>query len=139
MLRLAEESDSNKRLNERIQRENHELKRQVDQFIQKEDRTITQYQKIMDQLKSEIKDKERHSHTIETREAYARQELNSRLKDLQLKYDDLKETLTEKDSELVFTKQQIDELKDKLQKTEVQVQAYSLGFGNQHDAIKLNA
>ena len=36
----------------------------------------------MDQLKSEIKDKERQCHTIETREAYARQEINSKLKEL---------------------------------------------------------
>jgi len=48
MTRLADDLDSNKRLNERIQRENGDLKRQVDQFIQKEDRTITQYEKIMD-------------------------------------------------------------------------------------------
>lgn len=129
MTRIADECDSNKRMNERLQRENTELKRQVDQFITKEDRTITQYEKIMDQLKSEIKDKERQCHTIETREAYARQEINSKLKDLQLKNDDLKETVTAKDNEIVFSKQQIEELKDKLQKSEVQVQAYSLGLG----------
>lgn len=51
----------------------------------------------MDQLKSEIKDKERQCHTIETREAYARQEINTKLKDLQLKYDDIKEALGQKD------------------------------------------
>lgn len=57
--------------------------------MQKQDRMIMQYEKIMDQLKSEIKDKERQCHTIETREAYARQEISSKLKDLQLKYDEL--------------------------------------------------
>jgi FtsZ-binding cell division protein ZapB len=41
MSRVADECDSNKRMNERLQRENTELKRQVDQFITKEDRTIT--------------------------------------------------------------------------------------------------
>lgn len=131
MSRMADECDSNKRMNERLQRENTELKRQVDQFITKEDRTITQYEKIMDQLKSEIKDKERHCHTIETREAYARQEINSKLKDLQLKYDDIKENLGQKENELQFSKQHVDELKDKLQKSEVQVQAYTLGLGTQ--------
>ena len=58
----------------------------------------------MDQLKSEIKDKERQCHTIETREAYARQEINSKLKDLQLKYDETTETLMNKDNEIVYTK-----------------------------------
>jgi len=104
MTRLADDLDSNKRLNERIQRENGDLKRQVDQFIQKEDRTITQYERIMDQLKSEIKDKERQGHTVETREAYARQELNSKLKDLQLRFDDLKEDHGKRESELNFSK-----------------------------------
>ena len=72
MTRAADEADSHKRKNERLQRDNYELKKQVDQFIQKEDRNIQQYEKIMDQLKSEIKDKERQCHTIETRENYAR-------------------------------------------------------------------
>lgn len=36
-----------------------------------------------------------------------------------------------RDNELTFSKQQIDELKDKLQKSEVQLQAYSLGLGAQ--------
>jgi cell division protein FtsB len=70
--RVSDEADTHKRKNERLSRENNELKKQVETFIQKEDRTILQYEKIMDQLKSEIKDKERQCHTIETREAYAR-------------------------------------------------------------------
>ena len=79
---LAEESDIHSRKNERLTRENQDLKRQVDTFLSKEDRTIAQYEKIMDQLKSEIKDKERHCHTIETTEAYARQETSQKYKDL---------------------------------------------------------
>jgi len=55
-------------------------------------------------LKSEIKDKERQGHTVETREAYARQELNSKLKDLQLRFDDLKEDHGKRESELNFAK-----------------------------------
>ena len=38
--RILDECDSAKRLAERLQRENTELKRQVDQFITKEDKTI---------------------------------------------------------------------------------------------------
>lgn len=72
MTRAADDADTYKRKNEILTRDNQDLKNQVDIFIQKEDRTILQYEKIMDQLKSEIKDKERQCHTIETREAYAR-------------------------------------------------------------------
>ena len=72
---LGDEKESAVRRLERAERENQDLKRQVDQFISKEDRTIAQYEKIMDQLKAEIKDKERQCHAIETREAYAKQEL----------------------------------------------------------------
>ena len=88
MSRASDDADTYKRKNEMLSRENHDLKRQVDIFIQKEDRTILQYEKIMDQLKSEIKDKERQCHTIENREAYARQELSMKNKDLQQKYED---------------------------------------------------
>lgn len=59
MSRASDDSDTHKRKNEKLSRENNDLKKQVDTFIQKEDRTILQYEKIMDQLKSEIKDKER--------------------------------------------------------------------------------
>jgi peptidoglycan hydrolase CwlO-like protein len=46
--RAADEADTHKRKNERLARENGELKKQVDTFISKEDRTILQYEKIMD-------------------------------------------------------------------------------------------
>jgi len=86
--RASDDADTHRRKNERLSRENFDLQKQVDTYVQKEDRTITQYEKIMDQLKSEIKDKERQCHTIETREAYARQELSQKNKDLQLKLDE---------------------------------------------------
>ena len=38
----------------------------------------------MDQLKSEIKEKERMCHTIETREAYAKQELTQKIHQLEI-------------------------------------------------------
>jgi len=41
----------------------------------------------LDQLKAEVKDKERQCHTIETREAYARQELNQRIKELEFRIE----------------------------------------------------
>jgi hypothetical protein len=54
----------------------------------------------MDQLKSEIKDKERQCHIIETREAYARQELSQKNKELQMKTDDMKDALLNKENDL---------------------------------------
>jgi len=54
----------------------------------------------MDQLKAEIKDKERQCHTIETREAYARQELSQKNKDLQLKLDEKQDYLRDREREL---------------------------------------
>ena len=59
VLRTSEEADALRRKNERLLRENDDLKKQVDTYSSKEDRTIFQYEKIMEQLKSEIKDKER--------------------------------------------------------------------------------
>lgn len=87
MYRISDESDTFKRENEKLDRENFELKKQVDTFIAKEDRTIQQYEKILDQLKAEVKDKERQCHTIETREAYARQELNQKIKELEFRLE----------------------------------------------------
>lgn len=40
MTSLSDEADSYRRKNERLERENIDLKKQVDSFINKEDRTI---------------------------------------------------------------------------------------------------
>lgn len=100
MMTAQDETDSFKRKNEKLERDNYDLKRQLDTYISKEDRSIAQYEKIMDQLKSEIKDKERQCHTIETREAYARQELSQKNKELQMKIDDMKDALLNKENDL---------------------------------------
>jgi len=84
---LHDDVENMKRVNEKLERENHDLKKQVDTFIAKEDRTIQQYEKIIEQLKAEVKDKERQCHTIEVREAFARQELAIKLKELQFKVE----------------------------------------------------
>lgn len=100
MMTAQDETDAFKRKNEKLERDNYDLKRQLDTYISKEDRSIAQYEKIMDQLKSEIKDKERQCHTIETREAYARQELSQKNKELQMKIDDMKDALLNKENDL---------------------------------------
>lgn len=75
----------------------------------------------MDQLKSEIKDKERQCHTIETREAYARQELTLKVKDLQQKHEDQNEANQMQEREMKQMRENLQGVKDKLQKTEVKV------------------
>lgn len=80
----------------------------------------------MDQLKCEIKDKERQCHTIETREAYARQELSQKNKELQMKIDDMKDALLNKQNELKQQELAIETLREKHQRNEVQIQALHL-------------
>ena len=59
-----DERDNFKRQNEKLERENFDLKKQVDTYQAKEDRVIQQYERLMDQLKAEIKDKEREAHLM---------------------------------------------------------------------------
>lgn len=113
MMRSMDEADQFKRKNEKLDREAQDLKKQLDTYIQKEDRTITQYEKIMDQLKSEIKDKERQCHTIETREAYARQELSQKNKELQMKADDTKDQVLQLSGDLKQKDMVIDKMREK--------------------------
>lgn len=112
-MRSMDEADQFKRKNEKLDREAQDLKKQLDTYIQKEDRTITQYEKIMDQLKSEIKDKERQCHTIETREAYARQELSQKNKELQMKADDTKDQVLQLSGDLKQKDMVIDKMREK--------------------------
>ena len=96
----------------------------------------------MDQLKSEIKEKERQCHTIETREAYSRQEISQKHKDALLKCDDLKDSLRTKENELKSLQEALELCKDKLQKAEVKIQAYDLSMrfsGQQLDGGKVEA
>lgn len=112
--RQCDDSDNSRRMMEKLQRENDDLKKQVDTFISKEDRTIAQYEKIMDQLKSEVKDKERHTHTVETREAYARQELHQKNNELQLKNEQMRDDIAEHKVALKKAEMQIEMLTNKL-------------------------
>ena len=112
--RQCDDADNSRRMMEKLQRENDDLKKQVDTFISKEDRTIAQYEKIMDQLKSEVKDKERHTHTVETREAYARQELHQKNNELQLKNEQMRDDIAEHKVNLKKAEMQIEMLTNKL-------------------------
>ena len=46
-----------------------------------------QYDKLLEGLRSELKDKEREAHALETRWAYSKQEVVNQLHELQLKMD----------------------------------------------------
>ena len=48
MYQTNDQIDNLKRQNEKLDRENYDIKKQVDTYISKEDRTIQQYEKIMD-------------------------------------------------------------------------------------------
>ena len=71
-------------------------------------------------------EKERQVHTVETREAYARQELQSKLRDLQNRFDDVKDSLMKTEADYKFGQTQLAEMREKLHKAEVQVQAFNL-------------
>ena len=87
-------------IHEKLERDNHDLKRHLDIYISKVDRSITQYEKILGQLKSEIEDKERQCHTIETKVAHARQKLSQKPEEPQMKTDDMKHALLNKENDL---------------------------------------
>jgi len=59
----------------------------LEEWQRKEDRLILQYDRLLENLRSEIKDKEREAHAIETRWAYSKQEVVKQLHELQLKLD----------------------------------------------------
>ena len=65
----SEESDAARRQADRLMRENGDLKRQVESFMSRDDRAEQQYERILEQLKGEISEKERQCHAIEAREA----------------------------------------------------------------------
>ena len=46
-----------------------------------------QYDKLIEQLRAEIKDKEREAHAQDTRASYAKQEVVKQMQELQLKMD----------------------------------------------------
>ena len=48
MSHTADDMENFKRSSEKLLRENSDLKKKIDVLIQKEDRTINQYEKIMD-------------------------------------------------------------------------------------------
>mmetsp|Transcript_13153 Transcript_13153/g.22268 ORF Transcript_13153/g.22268 Transcript_13153/m.22268 type:complete len:102 (+) Transcript_13153:1439-1744(+) len=89
MYRHSSEAETLRTQNERLVRESNDMRRQLDLLMQKEDKTMSQYEKIIDQLKAEVLEKERESHAIEAREAIAKSELNLKNKELKNKISEM--------------------------------------------------
>ena len=66
----------------------------------------------MEQLRSELKEKERELHAQDTRAAYAKQEVVKSLQELQLKMDFQQERMNQKDSEIMVLKNDSDRMKE---------------------------
>ena len=63
----------------RLENLNHSQRQSLEEKQRKEDRLIMQYDKLLESLRAEIKDKEREAHAIETRGAYSKQEVVKQL------------------------------------------------------------
>ena len=66
----------------------------------------------MEQLRSELKEKERELHAQDTRAAYAKQEVVKSLQELQLKMDFQQERMNQKESEIMVLKNDADRMKE---------------------------
>jgi TolA-binding protein len=59
----------------RLESLNQSQRQSLEEWQRKEDRLILQYDKLLDGLRSEIRDKEREAHALETRWAQSKQEV----------------------------------------------------------------
>jgi hypothetical protein len=70
-----------------------------------------QYDKLLESLRAEIKDKEREAHAIETRGAYSKQEVVKQLQEIQLKLDFTHDKLQGKETEVIMLRNDLDKAK----------------------------
>ena len=71
-----------------------------------------QYDKLLEQLRAELKEKERELHAQDTRAAYAKQEVVKQLHELQLRMDFQTEKSAQKDSEIMILRNNADRIKE---------------------------
>lgn len=105
------EADESRSKAERLDKLNQSQRQSLEENQRKEERLILQYDKLMDQLRNEIKEKERELHAQDTRGAYAKQEVVKQLQELQLKMDFQTEKLGQRDSEIMILKNDVDRAK----------------------------
>ena len=105
------EADESRSKAERLDKLNQSQRQSLEENQRKEERLILQYDKLIDQLRNEIKEKERELHAQDTRGAYAKQEVVKQLQELQLKMDFQTEKLGQRDSEIMILKNDVDRAK----------------------------
>ena len=76
------ESDESRARADKLDKLNSSMRQSLDEKQRKEDRLIMQYDKLLEQLRSEIKEKERELHAQETRGAYAKQEVVKKMQEV---------------------------------------------------------
>ena len=82
-----DEAEEMRSKSKRLESLNHSQRQSLEEWQRKEDRLILQYDKLLEGLRSELKDRDREAHALETRWAYSKQEVVKQLHDLQLKMD----------------------------------------------------
>ena len=105
------EADEARSKAERLDKLHQSQRQSLEENQRKEERLILQYDKLIDQLRNEIKEKERELHAGETRGAYAKQEVVKQLQELQLKMDFQTEKLGQRESEIMILKNDVDRAK----------------------------
>ena len=91
---------------------NQSQRQSLEENSRKEERLILQYDKLLEQLRSELKEKERELHAQDTRAAYSKQEVVKQLQEVQLKMDFQQERMHQKDSEIMILKNDADRMKE---------------------------
>ena len=107
-----DESDDNSQKSQRLDKLNQSQRQSLEENSRKEERLILQYDKLMGQLRSELKEKERELHAQDTRAAYAKQEVVKQLQETQLKMDFQTERMGQKDSQIMILKNDHDRMKE---------------------------
>ena len=107
-----DESDEMRSKAERLEKLNHSQRQSLEEKQRKEDRLIMQYDKLLEQLRSEIKEKERELHAQDTRGAYAKQEVVKQLQEVQLKLEFSQEKLSAKESSYLVQGSELQRLKE---------------------------
>ena len=70
-----DEAEELRTKSEQLEKLNHCQRQSLEEKQRKEDRLLMQYDKLLEQLRAEIKEKERELHATDTRGAYAKQEV----------------------------------------------------------------
>ena len=106
------ESDDNRSKAERLDKLNQSQRQSLEENQRKQEHLILQFDKLIEQLRAEIKDKERELHAQETRAAYSKQEVVKQMQEIQLKMEFEHEKLGQRDSQIMILKNDVDRMKE---------------------------